>query len=179
MREPFESILAAARAGADWAWERIYRDLSPMVIGYLRAHGAAEPEDLAGEAFVQVVRDLHRFEGDERDFRAWVFTIVHRRLIDDRRRRGRRPVSPEAPEVLAERAAAGGDVGEEALARVSDERVRTALAALPEDQRVVLLLRFLGDMTIEEIANTTGRRVGATKALQRRALRRIEREGLL
>ncbi len=177
--EQFESVLTAARAGADWAWARIYRDLSPTVIGYLRSHGAAEPEDLAGEAFIQVVRDLHRFSGDERAFRAWVFTIVHRRLIDDRRRRGRRPVSPAAPEIVAARAGAGGDVGEEALARVSDERVRAALAALPEDQRVVLLLRFLGDMTIEEIANAIGKRVGATKALQRRALRRIEREGLL
>lgn len=181
--EAFASVLTAARAGADWAWERIYADLSGPVTGYLRVHGAADPEDLAGETFLQVVRDLPRFRpaGDdpERDFRAWVFTIVHRRLIDERRRRGRRPVSPEAPEVLAERAGAGGDVGEEALGRVSDERVRAALAELPEDQRVVLLLRFLGDMTIEEIAGAIGKRVGATKALQRRALRRIEREGLL
>ena len=65
--------------------------------GYLRAHGAAEPEDLAGEVFLQVVRGLDRFSGAERDFRAWVFTIAHRRLVDDApprragRRRRRRP----------------------------------------------------------------------------------------
>jgi DNA-directed RNA polymerase specialized sigma24 family protein len=92
--ESFNSVLTAARAGADWAWERIYADLAPVVTGYLRGHGAAEPEDLAGETFLHVVRDLPRFEGDERAFRSWVFTIAHRRLIDDRRRRGRRPVTP-------------------------------------------------------------------------------------
>src|SRR3712207_8016605 len=85
--DAFDSVLAAARAGADWAWERIYADLAGSVIGYLRVHGAAEPEDLAGEVFLQVVRDLPRFSGDQRDFRAWVFTIVHRRLLDERRRR--------------------------------------------------------------------------------------------
>jgi RNA polymerase sigma-70 factor (ECF subfamily) len=178
-REQFDSVLTAARAGADWAWERLYRELAPSVIGYLRVRGAAEPEDLAGETFLQAVRGLASFEGDERDFRAWLFTIAHRRLIDERRRLGRRPVQTLDPADLAERAGAGGDVGEEALARVGDARVRAVLATLPEDQRTVLLLRILGDMTIEEIAGAVGKRTGAVKALQRRALRRIERENLL
>ena len=177
--DSFEHVLSAARAGGEWAWERLYAELAPTVVGYLRARGAAEPEDLAGEAFLQVVRDLPRFSGDERDFRAWVFTIVHRRLIDERRRRGRRPAEPAPPDEVAARAGAGGDVAEEALARVSDERVREVIAQLPGEQQTVVLLRILGDMTIEEVARAIGKRVGATKALQRRALRRIEREGLI
>jgi RNA polymerase sigma-70 factor (ECF subfamily) len=173
--DAFASQLTAARAGADWAWERIYRSLAPSVIGYLRAQGAAEPEDVAGEVFVQIVRDLPRFTGEEeRDFRAWVFTIVHRRLIDERRRRTRRPATPAEPEALERAAGPGGDVAEDALASIGDERVRAVLADLPPDQRAVLLLRLVGDMTIEEIARTVGKRVGATKALQRRALRRVE-----
>ena len=167
--DAFDSVLAGARAGADWAWERIYADLAGSVIGYLRVHGAAEPEDLAGEVFLQVVRDLPRFSGDERDFRAWVFTIVHRRLLDERRRRGRRPTVP-MPESLDVR---GGDVGEEAHAAIERGRVLELLADLPPDQRSVLLLRILGDMTIEEIAKAVGKRPGAVKALQRRGLRRV------
>jgi RNA polymerase sigma-70 factor (ECF subfamily) len=177
--DSFDSVLSAARAGADWAWERIYADLAPTVTGYLRGHGAAEPEDLAGETFLQVVRDLGRFSGDERAFRSWVFTIAHRRLIDERRRRGRRPVTPAEETTLEAAAGSGGDVADEALTRLSEGRVRAAMAELPEDQRAVLLLRILGDLTIEEIADTVGKRPGAVKALQRRALRRIEREGLL
>lgn len=173
--EGFDSILTAARAGADWAWERIYRDLAPPVTGYVRAQGAAEPDDVVGEVFVQVVRDLHRFEGGEHDFRAWVFTIAQRRAVDDLRHRGRRPVAPAEPTVIAETAGAGGDVHEDAEAVLDEERVRGAIEELPPDQRAVLLLRILGDLTIEEIARAVGKRPGAVKALQRRALKNLER----
>jgi RNA polymerase sigma factor (sigma-70 family) len=172
--DAFDSVLSAARAGGDWAWEQIYADLSGPVIGYLRVHGAGDPEDLAGEVFLQVVRDLARFrEGadPERDFRAWVFTIVHRRLLDDRRRRMRKPTValPETHDPP------GGDVRDDALERLDRGRVLELLAELPEDQRSVLLLRILGDLTIEEIARAVGKRTGAVKALQRRGLKRVRK----
>lgn len=170
-----DSVLPAARAGAEWAWERIYRELAPSVTGYLRAHGAGEPEDVTGEVFLQVVRGLERFAGDERAFRAWVFTIAHRRVVDDLRRRSRRPVAPAPPDVVADVAPPGGDVHEDAIAVLDETAVREAIGALPPDQRAVLLLRILGDLTIEEIARALGKRVGAVKALQRRALRRLEK----
>ena len=174
--DAFDEILSAARAGAPWAWERLYRWITPSLTGYLRGQGAVDPDDLAGEVLLHVVRDLPRFDGGEHDFRAWAFTIAHRRLTDDRRRRGRRPSVAVEPAALTELAGAGGDVGDDAEAGLGDARVRSLLAELPEDQRAVLLLRILGDLTIEEIAGALGKRPGAVKALQRRALRRIERQ---
>ena len=50
----FATVLAAAQRDAPWALERIYRALSPVVVGYLRAQGAVEPEDLCSEVFVAV-----------------------------------------------------------------------------------------------------------------------------
>jgi RNA polymerase sigma factor (sigma-70 family) len=173
----FESTLHAARAGAEWAWDRLYRQLAPAVRGYVRAQGVAEPDDVVGEVFLAVVRELPSFSprGDaERDFRALVFTIAHRRAVDDLRRRGRRPVAPAPPEVLAETAGAGGDVADEAMASLDEARVVAAIADLPVDQRAVLLLRILGDLTVDEVARAVGKRPGAVKALQRRALRRLE-----
>jgi len=170
-----DNVLPAARAGAEWAWERIYRELAPTVTGYLRAHGAAEPDDVTGEVFLHVVRGLDAFDGDERAFRAWVFTIAHRRVVDELRRRARRPVSPAPPEVVADAAPPGGDVHDDAIAALDEAAVREAIDALPRDQRAVLLLRILGDLTIEEIARALGKRTGAVKALQRRALKRMER----
>jgi RNA polymerase sigma-70 factor (ECF subfamily) len=143
------------------------------VAGYLRAHGAAEPEDLVGEVFLHVVRGLERFEGGEHEFRAWVFTIAHRRLVDELRRRSRRPVAPAPADVVEHAAGAGGDVREDAAAALEEQAVRAAIGELPGDQRAVLLLRLLGDMTIEEIARAVGKRPGAVKALQRRALTRL------
>src|SRR3954447_4949925 len=169
--DAFDDVLGAARAGAEWAWERLYGDLSPRVAGYLRAHGAGDPEDLTGEVFLQVVRGLGGFAGDEAAFRAWVFTIAHRRLVDDLRRRGRRPAGPPLDEVAEP---AGGDVRDGAVARLEESAVRAAIESLEGDQRTVLLLRIMGDLTVEQVARALGKRTGAVKALQRRALKKIE-----
>ena len=172
--QSFEDVLLAARAGAEWAWERIYAELAPGVRGYLRANGASDPDDLVSETFLQVVRGLAGFEGDERAFRGFVYTIAHRRLLDEHRRRFRRPSAPTAPDELALLAPPGGDVEDDAHASLDAERVRAAIDDLPPDQRAVLLLRILGDLTIEQVAEAVGKKPGAVKALQRRALRRIE-----
>ena len=169
----FDDVLRSARAGAEWAWARIYEELAPKIVGYLRAHGAADPEDVAGEVFLQVVRGLPDFSGGKGEFRAWTFTIAHRRLVDDLRRRRRRPVEVTGADVVER--AVGGDVNEDAEVRMADASVRLAIDELPLDQRSVVLLRIIGDLTIEEIARVVGKRPGAVKALQRRGLRRLER----
>lgn len=166
--EQFPHTLAAARAGADWAWSTLYRDLAPAVLGYLRARGASDAEDLTGEAFLQIVRDLPRFEGDERDFRAWVFVIAHHRLIDAGRRRARRPAefTDELPTHAIEI-----DPGDP----IASERVRRVIAQLAPDQRDVVLLRVLGELTVVEVAKVVGKSPGAVKALQRRGLKAMRR----
>jgi RNA polymerase sigma factor (sigma-70 family) len=165
--EEFPGTLEAARTGAEWAWERIYRELAPPLVGYLRGRGAPDPEDLTGEVFLQVVRDLHGFAGGERDFRAWVFVIAHHRLLDERRRRDRRPVEI-ASEPLEE---TGTDEADEAaLRQVATQRVRCLLGQLTPDQQEVILLRVFGDLAVDDVARVLGKTPGAVKALQRRGL---------
>ncbi len=169
---PFDDVLAAAQAGAAWAFETLYRDLSPAVTGYLRLHGAAEPDDLASETFLGVFTGLAGFRGDEGALRAWVFTIAHRRLVDDWRRRSRRPrLADDAGDQLPE--APGGNVEDDVLTRLGTETVHHLCAGLPADQRSVLLLRVLADLTVEQVAGVMGRSVGSVKALQRRGLRTL------
>lgn len=144
----------------------VYRRLAPAVLGYLRAQRAVEPEDLLGEVFLQVARDLPRFSGDDDALRRWVFTIAHHRLIDDRRRRARRPqlADAEMPDVPAPEAA-----------DAVDPAMVAALERLTPDQREVVLLRFVGDLSLEAVAQMTKRNVGAVKALQHRALEQLGR----
>lgn len=167
----FDQVLAAAQAGAGWAFEVLYRDLAPAVTGYLRLHGAAEPDDLASETFIGVFTGLAGFAGDEDRLRAWVFTIAHRRLVDDWRRRSRRPQMADEPGDLT--AHVGGDVEDDVLVRVGTEDVERLCGTLPADQRSVLLLRILADLTVEQVAEVMDRSVGAVKALQRRGLRTL------
>lgn len=174
-RDRLEPVLEAARGGSEAAWGTLYRELAPSVLGYLRRSNAPEPEDILSEVFLQVARDLARFEGDERDFRAWVFTVAHHRLIDARRAAARRPADPVAEPPEAE-AAPASDAAEEALSRIGLEEMHRALEALTADQRAVLLLRVLGELTVEEVAAALGKRQGAVKALQRRGLAAVRRQ---
>ena len=173
----FGAALEAAREGAPWAFEAIYRDLAPAVFGYLRGQGAIEPEDLASEVFVGVVRGLERFEGDERGFRAWVFSIAHRRMVDERRRRARSLEEPTDPAEMSGLRARPlvGDVAEEVFG-VLGSGVRRAMTALTPDQRAVLLLRILADLSVAEVASILGKSQGAVKTLQRRGLRSLVRQ---
>lgn len=139
-----------------------YRALAPKVLGYLRARGAAEPEDLLGEVFLQVARDLPRFKGDgDEDLRRWVFVIARNRLIDAGRRRQRQPVTPvaEVPETA--------DHAEPAL---PDADLIAAMAGLTDDQREVVALRFVADLPLADVAELTGSNVNAVKQMQHRAL---------
>jgi RNA polymerase sigma-70 factor (ECF subfamily) len=166
---PFPDQLNAAKAGAEWAWELIYRNLSGPVTGYLAARRAPDPEDLTAEVFLQVARDIHRFEGDEGSFRSWVFVIAHRRLLDARRSAARQPKIIDIDRTN-ESTFAGGDVESDAFEDIALQWVRDALDQLTEEQRNVLLLRVVADLSLQETAHVMNKRVGAIKALQRRGL---------
>lgn len=168
-------MLAAARLGADWAWNVLYRSLAPVVLGYLRAHAARDPENLTGEVFLQVARDLASFSGGEGEFRAWVMVLTHHRFLDERRYDGRRPVQPVSPETLVDAGGATGGVEDIVLRTMTAERVRQLIDGLTGDQRDVLLLRILGGFSIEEVAGMIHKRPSAVKALQRRGLGAVRR----
>ena len=170
----FDSVLRAAQSGAPWALERLYQVLSPAVLGYLRIQGAIDPEDLANEVFLGVFQRIGAFDGDEDKFRSWVFTIAHSRLIDDRRRTSRRPrLAQNATDVTVDRP--GGDAEQDALARLSSQRVQALCEELVADQRDVLLLRLMAGLTVEAIAESLGKSEGAVKALQRRGLANLRK----
>ncbi len=171
--DSFESVLQAAKEGAEWAWARLYRDLAGPVTGYLASRGAPEPEDLAGETFLQVARNLQTFQGSEGSFRSWVFVIAHRRLIDARRAAGRRAEVTSLEDALVD--PAGGDAESEAVDQLVTEEIRKAFGLLTEEQRDVLSLRVIANLTVEETANVMGKRTGAVKALQRRGLLALRR----
>lgn len=170
----FLTTLDAAKAGAEWAWAHLYSDLAGTVTGYLRSRGATEPEDLTSETFLQVARNIKSFEGDYESFRSWVFVIAHRRLLDSRRAAGRQPktVSDEAHLAVV---ADNQHVDDEALGRISTRNMEVLFAELTEDQRDVLALRVIADLTVEQTAHALGKGVGAVKALQRRGLASLKR----
>lgn len=171
----FSILLQQARDGDEAAITSIYRDLAPLVIGYARGLGARDPEDVASETFIAVVKGLRRFQGDERQFRSWVLTITHRRTVDEVRRRQRRRDDPVEHPTLVGEPSDLPDPGDDALARVRVAELLAAVEQLTPDQRSVLLLRTLADLPLQDVADVLGKEVTAVKALQRRAVAALRR----
>lgn len=164
----FPEVLAAARTGADWAWERLYESVAGSVRGYLAAHGATDADELTGEVLLQLVRGLPRFEGDEAGFRSWVFLVAHHRLIDERRRQRRDDVlAREQPTTTAP----GADSVSET--RLAEAEWGPRLRRLTDDQRDVILLRVVADLSAEQVGRILGKKPGAVRVLQHRALARL------
>src|SRR5439155_1320271 len=82
------------RVGAGGAWRELYRETAPAVDRYLRARGVRDADDVVGDTFVNVVRSIDGFAGDETAFRAWVFAIARNRATDELRRVIRHPSAP-------------------------------------------------------------------------------------
>ena len=163
-----DDVLVAAADGHAWALRRLYDELAPKVHGYLLYRGASEPEDLTSEVFLTVFPRLSTVTGGAAGLRTFVFSVAHARLVDDLRRRTRRPGSTPYDVALDDRT--GPSSEDEALDSLGLVAVTQLLDQLPEAQREVIELRHLADLSIEQVAELIGRTPGAVKQLQRRGL---------
>jgi RNA polymerase sigma factor (sigma-70 family) len=168
----FLPALERARAGEPAGFDALVRHLDPRLVGFARARGADDPEGLADDVLVQMCRSIGSFEGNLAQLRGWVFTIARNRLVDERRRTARRvDVRPTEPDRLPDAPAL-----EERLDADERERVDALLAGLTDDQREIVVLRVVVGLSVEETAAAVGRRPGAVRALQHRALRTLRAE---
>ncbi len=168
-----EDAFPAAVAGEGWALRIVYDALSPKVLGYLRSRGASEPEDLTSEVFLAVLPRLGTIDGGAPGLSALLFSVAHARLVDDLRKRSRRP--PTVPYDVDTDRRSSASAEDNALEAIGTSRVERLLAGLAPDQRDVLTMRLLGDLTVEQCAAALGKAPGAVKQLQRRGLDALRR----
>jgi len=177
-----ETLAVEAREGSQEAFqelvERYERPLFGLIVRIVRRPETAE--DLAQEAFIKAYRALARFD-PERKFSSWLFKIAHNTALDALRRDGHQPLSldapigdqEEAPELPADPAAenpfqraAGRDLG---------RALETAIRSLRPEYREILLLRFVEELSYEEIAEVLGLPLGTVKIHIYRARRDLAR----
>jgi RNA polymerase sigma-70 factor (ECF subfamily) len=168
----FEVVLAAAQGGSEAAFSRLWRDGNPALLRYLRVIVPGAAEDIAADTWVQVVRGLAAFRGDERAWRAWLFTTARRRAIDETRRRARRPETPLA-EVAPDRLPVSGDAAEVAIEHLGTRSALALVAGLPALQAEVILLRVVAGLDNDAVARLVGRSPGAVRVAAHRGLRRL------
>jgi RNA polymerase sigma-70 factor, ECF subfamily len=168
----FAALLTAAQEGSETAFSRLWRDGNPALLRYLRVIAPEVAEDVAADTWLQVVRGLAGFRGDERAWRAWLFTTARRRAIDHGRRRSRRHVAP-LEEVPPNRLPVVADAADVAIEHISTESAMALVAALPASQAEVIVLRVVAGLDTETVAALTGRSPGAVRVAAHRGLRRL------
>jgi RNA polymerase sigma factor (sigma-70 family) len=168
-----DDVHAAKRGDAD-AVGRVYSALAPPVLGYLRAHGVRDAEAVMQDVFLALIPRISTITGGAEGVRRLAFTIARARMIDATRARARRPDEVSFDPGLDGRTVDSAE--DEAQDRLSLARIQAVLATLPEDQREVLTLRVVADLSIEQVAQMIGRSAGAVKQLQRRALIAVRQE---
>jgi RNA polymerase sigma-70 factor (ECF subfamily) len=151
---------------------RIYR------LALFRCQSPSDAEDIASETFVRAIAHLpaFRFRGDS--LFPWLSRICSNLAADLGRRRAPAGVlvSLDAPAAEGLRALLEGVAGDApdpydiAERHEAQALIRAAIAGLPPDQCDAVLLRFLGDMSLKEIAHALGKTEGAIKALLHRAM---------
>jgi RNA polymerase sigma-70 factor, ECF subfamily len=157
-------------------YARIYR------LAYFRTRSQADAEDVAAETFVKAIAHLasYRFQGES--LYPWLARIASNLVADlGRRQSGMTAISLDAPAGESVRALieglAGTDPDPHTLAERGETQaiVRNAILSLPRDQSEAVLLRYLGDMPLKEIADAMGKTEGAIKSLLHRALLNLRR----
>jgi RNA polymerase sigma-70 factor (ECF subfamily) len=177
-----DALVAACRRGDAQAFERLVALHEGMVFNLAaRLLGdAEEARDLSQEVFLQVYRQLERFEGRSA-LRTWIYRIVvnqcrNRPRFWRRRRRDRCCPNDGLGAQRQPRVAEGLGPFEQARLRERAERLQQALARLSFEHRVVLLLREVEALSCEEIAGTLGLPEGTVKSRLSRARDVLRRE---
>jgi RNA polymerase sigma factor (sigma-70 family) len=166
------TIRARLVAGDEDALGEVYDQFASFVYGIaFRVIGDARAaEDVAQDVFMKLWEQPIGFEPRRGSLRTWLGTLAHRRAVDCVRREEakRRTAARDAT-----RSAVAPDVEEMAMALVTAERVRSALDALPEEQRVAIQLAYFGGRTYREVAQVLGIPEGTAKSRLRLGLHRI------
>jgi RNA polymerase sigma-70 factor (ECF subfamily) len=172
LNEEFPEVLAAAARGDELAFSALYRDVHPALLRYLRAMSWDIAEDAASECWFEVARGLGAFVGPEPAFRAWVFAIARRKLIDRIRYEARRPTAELSDLDL------GGplrrDVADDVVEMDATYRALALVQTLPTDQAEAVLLRVVAGLEYSDVARIMDRSAGAVRVLVHRGLRRLE-----
>ena len=169
-----QSIIERAQQGDETAITTLYQTYVDLIHRYIayRVPTAHDAEDLTGEVFVRMVEGLPNYRFTGAPFESWLYRIASARVADWYRKT-RRSEQVELTEHLSD---SKPSPEEHLLESVELDLLREAIQVLNEEQKQVLLLRFVERKSHAEVAKITGKSVSAIKSTQHRALTRLAKE---
>jgi RNA polymerase sigma-70 factor (ECF subfamily) len=177
------AVVRAARGGDQEAFRRLYREVQPGLLRYLRGLVGDDAEDLASETWLQIARDIRSFRDEGAGFRGWAATIARHRALDHLRRNQRRPAAGMPDDVLADLPDTQ-DTADQVIRIAATNATIAFIATLPRDQAEAVLLRVVVGLDAKAAARVMGKRPGAVRTAAWRGLRTLaerleqDREGV-
>ncbi|MGE5249356.1 MAG: RNA polymerase sigma factor [Bacteroidota bacterium] len=164
-------LLNRAKAGDSEAFGQLYDECIDRIYRYVffRVTDEETAEDLTSQVFFKAWENLDRCKSTGAPFIAWLYTIARNAVIDYYRTR-KNTVALEAASALASDEPAPDERIE---LQFETDSLQEALKELTNDQQQVVILKFIVGMSTDEIANHLGKRPGAVRALQMRALQAL------
>lgn len=165
-------LVSEAKQGNTDAFAELYRRYQPTIARYMltRVNDHAEAEDLTEAIFESAWKAIGRYKEQGVPFLAWLYRLAHNRVVDHYR--AQRVMLSLVPEMHEEVLVDDGNVLERNLHGAD---IAEALALLTDEQRQVILLRFVHGMNGHEVAQTMAKREDAIRALQFRAIATLRR----
>ncbi len=173
-RESIKQLVSRAQAGDRDALEDLYLEHFDRIYSYLHltVGNRHDAEDLTTQTFLRMLESIGRFRWGSAPFSAWLFRIAHNLAMDHFRSRRRwqpEETVPEPPDM------AESSAEEEAMRALSSETMFDLIEQLSDEQRQVLILKFVFDFSNAEAATVLEKSEGAVKSLQHRALASLQR----
>jgi RNA polymerase sigma-70 factor (ECF subfamily) len=174
-----EPLVREARAGEARAWDTIFQRYQLPLYAYARelVHDEQASLDIVQETFISAVRHLDSLRDDGK-LGSWLFGIAHQKVLQHWRRTRRHPEEP-VDEIGEDAPTGEPDPSEWLIEQERQQAFMDGLQQLTPDHRAVLVLHFLEDFALEEIADITGVPLGTVKSRlyhAKRQLRRIVEE---
>lgn len=166
-------LIRRAQQGEKSAIGELYRLHVDVIYRYIwaRVRDDSLTEDLTAQVFLKALEGLPTYKPTGKPFLAWLYRIAYARVVDHWRKQERRVEVP-LEDTLPAREPRPGELLE---AEADWGTAIDLVAQLTDDQQDVVILRFIGEMSMAEVAETLGKTVGATKAIQYRALASLAR----
>jgi RNA polymerase sigma-70 factor (ECF subfamily) len=175
--DEFDAALARAMSGDESGFLVLFDALQPRLLRYLTVIGCDDVDDVAGETWLHVVKDLPKFrKGGADEFRAWLFTIGRHRAIDAARSRTRLRDRMDTVEAVTQSVMTGNPVEDEVLYGLSTRQAVALVAALSRDQAEVVALRVIAGLDTETVARILRKSPGAVRVALHRGLRTLSED---
>ncbi len=170
------NLVKKAKAGREpEAFGQLYDEYVDQIFRYVyyKVGDFAEAQDLTGQTFLKAFENIDSYEMRDVAFSSWLYRIAHNLVVDHFRRESKRENVPidDQPPTVSDR----GNPVETVMADMESERLYRAMQKLTHNQREVLVLKFIDNLSNSQVAEIMGISVGAVKSTQKRGLLSLNR----